>query len=125
MRIFQRHGIPVCFKDFAIQNIVASANVGFHIKLQELAAAFGCYVSFEPELFPGLIFRTIKPKLVFLIFRSGKCVITGAKNVAQIEATYTSLYKNIIQNYRDTDDSTSSSSVYRAQIKDAWDLDGL
>ena len=40
-RIFQKIGIPVCFKDFKIQNIVASAEVGFNLKLQEIADKFG------------------------------------------------------------------------------------
>ena len=125
VRVFQSVGIPVCFKSFKIQNIVASCNVGFTIKLQKIADQFGPYVSFEPDLFPGLIFRSINPKLVFLIFRSGKIVITGAKNTEQIRVTYESLYKNIIINYRDDESSTSSSSVYRTQIKQGWDLTGL
>lgn len=37
---------------------------------------FVCY-SYEPELFPGLIYRMIKPRIVLLIFVSGKVVLTG------------------------------------------------
>jgi len=33
--------------------------------------------SYEPELFPGLIYRMIKPRIVLLIFVSGKVVLTG------------------------------------------------
>lgn len=36
-------------------------------------------VQYEPELFPGLIYRMKQPKIVLLIFVSGKIVITGAK----------------------------------------------
>lgn len=116
-RIFQAVGIPVCFKNFRIQNIVASAAVGFTIKLQELAEAFGPYTQYEPDLFPGLILRSINPKLVFLIFRSGKIVITGGKSIEDIESTYYSLYTNIIVKYRDLDGSTQSSSEYRAKVR--------
>lgn len=123
--IFQKIGIPVCFKDFKIQNIVASANVGFNLKLQEISEAFGPYTTYEPDLFPGLILRSINPKLVFLCFRSGKIVITGAKNKQQIESTYNALYTNIIMKYRDTEDSTASSSAYRNKIKNNRDLTGL
>lgn len=35
------------------------------------------YCSYEPELFPGLIYRMVKPKIVLLIFVSGKVVLTG------------------------------------------------
>ncbi len=116
-RIFQSVGIPVCFKNFKIQNIVASATVGFTIKLQEIADVYGPYVQYEPDLFPGLILRSINPKLVFLIFRSGKIVITGGKRVEDIENTYYSLYTNIIVRYKDTEGSTASSSAYRSEIR--------
>lgn len=124
-RIFQKIGIPVCFKDFKIQNIVASAEVGFNLKLQEIADKFGPYTTYEADLFPGLILRSINPKLVFLCFRSGKIVITGAKNKQQIEQTYKALYTNIIVHFRDSETSTASSSAYRNQIKNARDLSGL
>tara|TARA_B110000879_G_scaffold187625_1_gene249704 strand:+ start:50 stop:478 length:429 start_codon:yes stop_codon:yes gene_type:complete len=77
VRILQKHGIPVSFRNFKIQNIVASSEIPHALKLVELAASYGPYVSYEPDLFPGLVFRTSAPKLVFLIFRSGKVVITG------------------------------------------------
>jgi transcription initiation factor TFIID TATA-box-binding protein len=36
-------------------------------------------LTYEPELFPGLIYRMVRPKVVLLIFVSGKVVITGTK----------------------------------------------
>jgi len=38
-----------------------------------------CCLQYEPELFPGLIYRMVDPKVVLLIFVSGKVVLTGAK----------------------------------------------
>lgn len=125
VRIFQKLGIPVMFKNFEIQNIVASANVGFPIKLKDIADKFGLYVSFTPDLFPGLIFRSINPKLVFLIFRSGKVVCTGARNVQDIKVTYESLYRNILVNFRDNKDAPTSSSQYRNQLRRERDISGL
>ena len=58
VRLLQKHGVPVSFRDFKIQNIVAATNVQRTIKLNELAQAYGPYVSYEPDLFPGLVFRT-------------------------------------------------------------------
>ena len=65
-----------------IQNIVGSHDVGFQIKLeslhmQSIDRKIKC--RYDPELFPGLIFRMEKPKVVLLIFASGKIVLTGAK----------------------------------------------
>jgi transcription initiation factor TFIID TATA-box-binding protein len=41
-------------------------------------------VEYEPECFPGLVCRIADPRIVFLVFSSGKCVITGGKTVADI-----------------------------------------
>jgi hypothetical protein len=78
-RIVQKLGFDAQFKDFKIQNIVASCDVKFPVRLEGLAYAHGNFSSYEPELFPGLIYRMHKPKVVLLIFVSGKIVLTGAK----------------------------------------------
>ena len=122
-RIFQNLGIPVMFKKFRIQNIVASANVNFPIKLQDIAESYGPYVSFTPDLFPGLIFRSVK--LVFLIFRSGKVVITGARDVNDIKLTYESLYTNILVRFRDNENQSTSSSQYRNELRKQRDTSDL
>ena len=111
------HGIKVSFSNFKIQNIVASTVVDVPLKLQEMAEDYGEHCSYEPELFPGLIFRIVKPKLVFLIFRSGKIVCTGGKKKDEIVNMYKRLYNNIVVKYRDIKTSTSSSSVYRNEVK--------
>lgn len=61
-----------------IQNIVASANTNFRVNL-DLLAMTSENTEYEPEQFPGLVFRLDDPKTVILIFRSGKMIITGAK----------------------------------------------
>ena len=116
-RIFQKHGIPVCFKNFKIQNIVASAEIPHCLKLMELARAYGPYVSYEPDLFPGLVFRTTSPKLVFLLFRSGKIVITGARCRSEIRSTFSSLFYGIVTKFIDYDDDSTSSSEYRSKMR--------
>eukprot|EP01027_Heterolobosea_sp_BB2_P004621 GEZU01007085.1.p1 GENE.GEZU01007085.1~~GEZU01007085.1.p1 ORF type:complete len:166 (-),score=41.13 GEZU01007085.1:346-843(-) len=78
-RIIQKLGFAAKFQDFRIQNIVGSCDVRFPIRLEGLAAVHSHFSSYEPELFPGLIYRMVKPKIVLLIFVSGKIVLTGAK----------------------------------------------
>jgi len=117
VRILQKHGIPVSFRDFKIQNIVASAEVPHTLKLLELSRSYGPYVSYEPDLFPGLVFRTTAPKLVFLLFRSGKIVITGAKNREEITSTFSSLFYGIVTKFIDYEDTSTSSSDYRAKMR--------
>lgn len=117
VRLLQKHGIPVSFRAFKIQNIVASAEVPHPLKLMELSRSYGPYVSYEPDLFPGLVFRTTEPKLVFLLFRSGKIVITGAKSRTEISNTFKMLFYGIIVKYIDWEDDTQSSSDYRAKMR--------
>jgi len=71
-----------------IQNIVASANLHGKIDL-ETAADIMDNVMYEPEQFPGLIYRMPMPKVVMLLFASGKLVCTGAKHEDMVkEAVY-------------------------------------
>ena len=66
-----------------IQNIVASANLGGKIHLEQAARSLPRSM-YEPEQFPGLIHRMIDPKTVIMIFASGKLVCTGAKKESDV-----------------------------------------
>jgi transcription initiation factor TFIID TATA-box-binding protein len=61
-----------------IQNIVASGDLHTSIDLNE-AAIIMENAMYEPEVFPGLIYRMQEPKTVFLIFSTGRIVCTGGK----------------------------------------------
>lgn len=66
---------------YSIQNIVTSADLGSRINLNKIAMSAGLdQVEYEPEQFPGLVYRLDEPKVVVLMFGSGKLIITGAKN---------------------------------------------
>ncbi|KAH8299288.1 hypothetical protein KR044_000117 [Drosophila immigrans] len=78
-RIIQKLGFPAKFLDFKIQNMVGSCDVKFPIRLEGLVLTHCNFSSYEPELFPGLIYRMVRPRIVLLIFVSGKVVLTGAK----------------------------------------------
>ncbi|KAL1923147.1 uncharacterized protein VTP21DRAFT_9523 [Calcarisporiella thermophila] len=91
-RIIQKLGFNAKFTDFKIQNIVGSTDVKFPIRLEGLAYSHGHFSSYEPELFPGLIYRMVKPKIVLLIFVSGKIVLTGAKVREEIYQAFQAIY---------------------------------
>jgi transcription initiation factor TFIID TATA-box-binding protein len=74
-----------------IQNIVASANLHGKIDL-EMAADIMDNVMYEPEQFPGLIYRMAEPKVVILIFASGKLVCTGGKSAEMVDVAVVKLY---------------------------------
>jgi len=100
-RIIQKLGFPARFSEFKIQNIVGSCDVKFPIRLEGLACAHGHFSSYEPELFPGLIYRMVKPKIVLLIFVSGKIVLTGAKVREEIYQAFENIYP-VLTDFRKT-----------------------
>ncbi|KAK6211122.1 putative transcription factor TFIID [Colletotrichum tabaci] len=98
-RIIQKLGFNAKFTDFKIQNIVGSCDIKFPIRLEGLASRHHNFSSYEPELFPGLIYRMIKPKIVLLIFVSGKIVLTGAKVREEIYQAFEMIYP-VLQDFR-------------------------
>jgi transcription initiation factor TFIID TATA-box-binding protein len=66
-----------------VQNIVASINFGRKIDIERIARRFE-NTEYEPEVFPGLVFRLDNPKTVLLLFASGKGVCAGAKSIGDV-----------------------------------------
>jgi transcription initiation factor TFIID TATA-box-binding protein len=86
----KKGGIIIISKpELKIQNIVASAILGGMIDLEKAAYSLG-KTMYEPEQFPGLIYRMDEPKVVILLFASGKLVCTGAKKEQDV---YDAVYK--------------------------------
>ncbi|KAI7842177.1 hypothetical protein COHA_004198 [Chlorella ohadii] len=98
-KILQKLGYAVSFKEFKIQNMVGSCDVKFPIRLEGLASTHAMFCSYEPELFPGLIYRMADPKIVLLIFVSGKVVLTGAKKREDIYRAFENIYP-VLQTFR-------------------------
>jgi len=80
-----------------IQNMVASANLHGKIDL-EVAADVLDNVMYEPEQFPGLIYRMQDPKTVLLLFASGKLVCTGAKSAEMVHESVAKVF-GVLRDY--------------------------
>ncbi|KAH7652300.1 TATA-box binding protein [Dioscorea alata] len=87
-RIIQKLG----FDEFKVHNIVGTCDVQFPIRLEGLACSHNHFCSYEPEIFPGLIYRMREPKTVLLIFVSGKVILTGSKSKADILRAFQQIY---------------------------------
>ncbi|KAL5965888.1 TATA box-binding protein-like 2 [Taenia solium] len=98
-RVIQKLGFPVQFNNFRIQNVVGIVDLKFPIRLEGLLMANEQMSQYEPEIFPGLIYRIINPKLVFLIFVNGKVIITGAKSVELVYEALNKVYP-VLRNFR-------------------------
>jgi len=80
-----------------IVNIVGTADIGGGVDIEVMADILD-NVMYEPEQFPGLIYRMEKPKVVILMFRSGKMVLTGSKNEDQVNEAVDKMTSILIEN---------------------------
>jgi len=98
VRELKNNGIIILGKpEIVIQNIVATANLHGKIDL-EMVADIMDNVMYEPEQFPGLIYRMGDPKVVILIFTSGKLVCTGGKSAEMVDVAVAKLH-GILEDY--------------------------
>jgi len=84
-----------------VQNIVASGTINLKLNLNFLALEME-NTEYEPEQFPGLVYKLSVPNATFLLFTNGKLVCTGTKNKEQLEESMDQLLKNIktaLKNY--------------------------
>lgn len=77
-----------------VQNIVASGSINVNLNLNFLALELE-NTEYEPEQFPGLVYKLVEPNATFLLFSNGKLVCTGTKNKAQLEDSMKQLNKKI------------------------------
>ncbi len=69
----------------AITNMVCSYNLGKYININKLSVTLNLEnIEYEPEQFPGLVYRIKDPRIVVLIFSSGKIILTGGRNMEDI-----------------------------------------
>ncbi len=91
----KKNGIIITGKpELKTVNIVASANIGGKIELERSAYELG-RTMYEPEQFPGLIYRMDDPKVVILLFASGRLVCTGAKREEDVYLAVNKLHQQL------------------------------
>lgn len=99
VRVLKKEGILIVGKPkMKIVNVVATVNLGGSIDLLELYESernMRGKIAYEPEQFPGLIYRMEDPKTVFLIFSSGKIVCTGARREEDVHQAVTKLQQKL------------------------------
>lgn len=78
----------VCYEEprVVVTNIVCSYDIGNKINLNKVVMTLNLEnIEYEPEQFPGLVYRIADPKIVALLFSSGKIILTGGKNMEDIK----------------------------------------
>ncbi len=82
--------------EIVIQNIVATSDLRGELNLSEVAVALGLEnVEYEPEQFPGLVYRFKEPKVAMLLFGSGKIVCAGARKTEDVLLAIDKLSKEL------------------------------
>jgi transcription initiation factor TFIID TATA-box-binding protein len=95
VRELKKSGIIIVGKpEIKVVNMVASANLSGRIELEESAYVLG-RTMYEPEQFPGLIYRMDEPKVVILLFASGKLVCTGATKEEDVYEAVAKLHEKL------------------------------
>ncbi len=77
-----------------IQNIVASGAVGMDLNLNVLAMKLE-NTEYEPEQFPGLVYKLPEHRATFLLFSNGKIVCTGTKSEEAVHKVLDILIENL------------------------------
>ncbi len=82
--------------DPTIQNIVSTGAIREKLNLNAIAVGLGLeHIEYEPEQFPGLVYRMSEPDVVLLLFGSGKMVITGGQKPTDAEQALENIYSEL------------------------------
>ena len=93
-----------------IENIVASTALNVRIPLEKIVEHLEG-TEYEPEQFPGLVYRMKDPKAAALIFSSGKIVCTGARSIADVKK----VVKKVVRMIKDA--KLGEPKKYKIQIE--------
>lgn len=86
--------MPLC----KVQNMVASGSIGMDLNLNTLAIELE-NTEYEPEQFPGLVYKLSDTRATFLLFSNGKIVCTGTRSESKLREAVAKLVENL-QNLR-------------------------
>ncbi|TYZ62500.1 hypothetical protein PybrP1_008710 [[Pythium] brassicae (nom. inval.)] len=96
-RVIQKLNFPARFTEFKVRNVMGTCDIRFPIRLEGLLNDHARFCSYEPELFPGLIYKLVEPKLTLLIFVSGKIVLCGARDSSHLSQAIDKMYPVLLQ----------------------------
>jgi len=89
-------GISIDDPHFEIRNLVFINQYDRELNLEQLSVALGLENSeYEPEQFPGLLYRPLETEGTFLIFRNGKILLTGAKSSGNADEAFIELFDRL------------------------------
>ncbi len=100
-KMLQKLGFRSKLENFNVQNIVGHADTRMLIRLEGLHYSQPRFCKYEPELFPGLVYEILQPKMKVLVFAKGKLVLLGAKREKDLDTAMEKLYP-VLREFRRT-----------------------
>jgi transcription initiation factor TFIID TATA-box-binding protein len=101
MKMIEKMGFNARITDFTVQNIVGNADCKMVLRLEGLLLHCRqnkvATVTYEPELFPGLILKIDNPKMTLLVFAKGKVVFLGAKSKEDLEDALLNVWPTLLK----------------------------
>ncbi len=95
IKSLEKIGIHIKIKPkIVVQNIVAAGNINMDLNLNTLAVKLE-NTEYEPEQFPGLVYKLAEAKATFLLFSNGKIVCTGTKSEDEVYTALDMLIENL------------------------------
>ena len=95
IKALKKIGIEITIEPkISVQNIVASGSIGMDLNLNVLAMKLE-NTEYEPEQFPGLVYKLDEAKATFLLFSNGKIVCTGTKSEDEVHEALDKLIVNL------------------------------
>ena len=93
-------GLDFTLDRISIQNIVGNASLNLQkeqtLNLSKFYQDHNILCTYQPNMFPGLIYRPSHVNIVLLLFYSGKIVITGAKNMQDVYIGWKQLHEIVV-----------------------------
>lgn len=122
-----KHGYSGIIDTMNVENVVASTSLGMELDLSQLAMDMDG-VDYDPDKFPGLVYRIHDPKAAALIFRSGKVVCTGAESIPAVEEALEHTFNKIASLGLDVDEDPTihiQNMVASADLGESLNLNAI
>jgi transcription initiation factor TFIID TATA-box-binding protein len=95
------HGVHFAVENVQLQNIVGHADLGLkgqHLDLARFYADQNIECTFQQSMFPGFVYRSGLSNVVLLIFRSGRIVLTGGRDIYCLNEAWSRM-QPVVQSY--------------------------
>ena len=83
--------------DIKIENIIASTNLNTRLDLKKVAETVSA-IQYDPEMFPGAVYRMKQPHIAVVVFDTGRLMCTNAKSIQDVELAFNEVIKILKDN---------------------------